>query len=301
MPISNEFANQFEQLSAALPVWFDILIGIAGLWGVFLWLFGRRIIRPTVTMAGLAGGAILAGAIGRTMTDGNAVIVFVIVGAIVGALATWMLFRIWMALLLAATLAAIAPWAVIAWEGVTPPPDPTADLKSTARDIIEDGVEQLNGGADDEAEADGDLPSFLPRIFGNPDEAEADEPPDEQPGLARRLNDAAQAGWNNLKTWWHDDLSASARWLIVTAAAAMAISGLLIGLIFPNLGAAIVASLIGSGIVLSAVLRLGGKYLGDAADWLPGTPRGVLITVIAMTIAGALIQWTVLRPRADKG
>lgn len=288
MPISGEFNQHLQQLANHIPMWVDVMIGFAGLWGLFMWLFGHRMIRPTVTITGLVAGAVIGGLIGRSMLEGNAVVFAAIGGGVVGAIATWMLFRIWMAVLLAVTLAAMAPWAVIAWEGVTPPPSPVADLKETAKQILEDGMDNLapNG------ESDG------PIIFGRPENDE--QAAEQNEGLAKRITEAAKAGWENLRTWWSDELSGSARWLIITASAAMALSGLMIGLIFPNLGAATVASLIGSIVLLSAAVRLGTKYLGDAGSWLPSSPRGMLIGLLAMTVVGALIQWTILRPRADK-
>lgn len=284
MPISGEFNQQLQQLADHIPVWLDVMIGFAGLWGLFMWLFGHRMIRPTVTITGLVAGAVIGGLIGRSMLEGNAAIMAAIGGGVVGAIATWMLFRIWMAVLLSVTLAAMAPWAVIAWEGVTPPPSPVTDLKETAKQMLDDGVEQLA--------ADGKI------IIGRPENDE--QAAEQNAGLLRRFTEAAKAGWDNLRSWWTDELSGSARWLIITASAAMALGGLMVGLIFPNLAAATVASLIGASVLLSVVVRLGTKYLGEAGGWLPDSPRGALMVLIGMTVVGALIQWTILRPRADK-
>jgi len=284
LPISGEFNQQLQQLADHIPVWLDVMIGFAGLWGLFMWLFGHRMIRPTVTITGLVAGAVIGGLIGRSMLEGNAAIMAAIGGGVVGAIATWMLFRIWMAVLLSVTLAAMAPWAVIAWEGVTPPPSPVTDLKETAKQMLDDGVEQLA--------ADGKI------IIGRPENDE--QAAEQNAGLLRRFTEAAKAGWDNLRSWWTDELSGSARWLIITASAAMALGGLMVGLIFPNLAAATVASLIGASVLLSVVVRLGTKYLGEAGGWLPDSPRGALMVLIGMTVVGALIQWTILRPRADK-
>ena len=299
MPVSEHFREQLEQLMAALPVWFDVLLGFAAIWGVFLWLFGRRIIRPSVTMFGLIAGAVACGIVGRRMGAGNSVVVFIIAGAVGGAIVTWLTFRIWMAALLAIMLASVAPWAVIAWEGIEGPPNPIDDLKDTARQFIEDGVDELAPGSGELAPDGEDAAPGNPfsRIF-NGGEADHDATDEQRPALLVRFADAARAGWENLRQWW-DELSGTAQALIFTASGVMALTGLLIGLIFPHLGASLAASLAGSAIVLSVVLRLGGKYL-STGDWLPSSPRAALIALGVLTIAGTLIQWTVLRPKADK-
>ncbi len=279
-----------DRLAAALPMWFDIALGFAALWGIFLWLFGRRVVRPSITFIALTAGAIVGGLAGRQMGDNSAVIVAVIVGGIGAAVLVWATFRLWVAVLLAVMLAAATPWAVLAWQGE---PMPTAHRPLT--DAVRGAADDARGG-------------FLPDrgIFSRPDGEPTDDgasPTDTDTGtgehLADRFAGAAEETWAGLRTWWADDLSGGTRWLILAGAGVMAVTGFLIGLIFPNLAAAIAAALVGSSLMIAAVLRLSAAYAPGLHDRLPATPRGVLVTLVGLTIIGALIQWTILGRRAD--
>jgi hypothetical protein len=135
----NEAMAQAEQVqqvadhvAAALPVWLDVVLGLLGVWGIFLWLFGRRLVRPTVTMLGLLAGGLAAGLIARPYTDGAALAGWALGGGIAGGLVVWVTFRIWIGLALAIVLGAAAPWAVLAWEGAEWPVEAGQSIRDAA-------------------------------------------------------------------------------------------------------------------------------------------------------------------------
>jgi len=279
-----------DRLADSLPAAFDIALGFAALWGIFLWLFGRRIVRSSLTFIALMIGAVIGGFVGRSMGDNTAVIVAVAIGAIGAAVLAWVTFRLWVAVLLALMLGACTPWAVLAWKG-----EPLPRVHQPMSDAVRDAA----GEAQRALKPDGGI--FAPDDGGEDGEAVIDTEPDgEQPKLdiPERFVQAGKETWQALRDWWSGQ-SGGLRTLMVIGGLGMMAGGFLIGLVFPNLASAIAASLVGSSIVLIALLRLSAQYAEGLHAKLPTTPRGVLMMLVSATIIGALIQWTVLGKRAD--
>jgi hypothetical protein len=103
-----------------------------------------------------------------------------------------------------------------------------------------------------------------------------------------------------MRKWWAEDLDPAVRWSVMAAAAVVAVGGLVVGLVLPNLGAALAAALVGSILIGGVALRLTGRYLESVHEWLPSSPRRALIALGVMTVIGTLIQWTVTARRTDK-
>jgi len=291
MPISDQLQSTLQQVSDQVPMWFDVLLGFAGLWGLFLLLFGRRILRPSLAMTGLIAGSIAAGILGRQFVSGNEVVIFVIVGGVVGVLIGWLTYRLWMAVLLALMLALAVPWGVLAWYGA--PPSPIEQRLQTMRDP--------NLGRDIiDAEAIGD--SFAAEPPDDPaNERIIDRSADADPnnGVIDRAARAGRNLWNELTEWWTQQVSPSVRWSAMTAAVIVAIGGFVVGLVMPELAASLATSLVGAVFVLGSVMRLSGRYMPAVDEWLPDGPRGVLLVAAALTLVGTLLQWTVLRRRSS--
>jgi len=284
-----------SQLAASLPVWLDVGLAMLGLWGVFLWLFGRRLVRPTLAMLGLLSGGLTAGLIARQYADGATLAGWALGGGIAGGLFIWITFRIWIALALAVVLGAATPWAVLAWEGAPWPVEAGQSIRDAAGEAIDEGRERLGehlpggAGAEEETEAaDGD--------GGSSGEGEGEE---EREGVLAKLAALGGEVWGDLSRWWTEELDGAVRWSIVAGAAIVAVGGLIVGLILPNLGSSLAAALVGSVLVGGVVLRLTGRYLESVHDWLPSSPRGALIALVAATVIGTMIQWTLTGRRAD--
>ena len=88
--------------------------------GVGLWLLGRSITRPLCAVSGLLLGAAATFALARAIGSVNLYLVFVTVGAAIGCLMAWFLFRLWMGVSLAITLAIVAPIVALQWIELTP-------------------------------------------------------------------------------------------------------------------------------------------------------------------------------------
>jgi hypothetical protein len=289
--MSEELRQSFEQLGEHLGYGFDVAMLFIGLWGLLLWLFGRRIVRPSLAMIGLIAGAATAGLLARGMSL-ERMILLVVGGGIAGGLIFYASYRLWVAVLLALVLAIAAPWTVLAWQGGLMP-RAEEPFRERAQQMVDEGLQAIADGVAERAGAE---------IRGEPEPtASADE--GERAGEPTALDRLAEAGREiiaEVQRWWEEDLSETLRYSMISAAGLMAVTGLILGLIAPNLGASLVAALVGAALMLSAAARVTLRYVSDLGDWLPQDPRTLAIVLITMTTVGALVQWTILRPRADK-
>jgi FtsH-binding integral membrane protein len=297
MPFGEQTRQTLDQVAAMMPIWLDVVIGFVVLWGIFLWLFGSRLLRPSLAMIGLIAAAILGGLFARDMGS-NEKVAMVIVGAgVVGAMLVWVTFRLWIAVLLALTAGLIAPAFVLIIEGAAPPTEADQPLREAGRDVVREGMERV--GIDDE-DADGELRAAL-------DDAQADEAGDDpmaqtRADLQKLVNRAAEAAgqsWDELKRWWAEDIDAGVRWTATIVALMMAITGLIVGLIMPHFSAGLVTSFVGAALVIACVGRLLHRYVPAASDAWPQTPRTVMIVLAIATLVGGGLQWWNHR-RAEK-
>lgn len=286
-----------EQVRASLPMWLDFVLAFLGVWGIFLWLFGRRLVRPSMSMLGLVAGGLASGLIAREYTSGAVLAGWALGGGVAGGLLIWVTFRIWIGLTLAIMLGAATPWAVLAWEGAPWPIEAGQTLRDAANEAIDNGTQQLMPGEHQGPADQQDPPKPRDTDAGA---ADADAGADGGPGVLDKLAALARDVTEDLRQWWAEDLDSSVRWLVTVVAGAVAVGGLTIGLLLPNLGASLAASLVGSALIGGVALRLTARYLEAAHDWLPSSPRAALITLAAMTIIGTVIQWTVTGRRTDK-
>lgn len=316
-------AEGVEQIKAALPIWADVAVAVLGLWGLFIWLFGRRVMRLTFTLAGLLAGAALGALVFARFWPSLPVLPWAIGGALIGAVVSWAMFRLWAALALAVTLAVMAPWAMAAWEGRIGPPDAKAAVQQSAEQLQAEGSDELGrvveqavrrtveriGQAADDSDADGaDQPQTSPMdpVMGMPEPDPDDDSPDSAEGdrgpiqrviqVAREETDRHVTLWRN---WWAE-LPGAVRWTIMAISAVGAVVGLIVGFVMPHLSAALVASLLGAVVMLFSVNHLG-RYLGESmAVYLPDTPRQTLIILIVATAVGTAFQWMFSIRKADK-
>lgn len=261
-----------DRLGEAMPMWLDVLIGLGALWGVFMWLFGRRLVRPSMAMIGLSIGAIVGGLVGRTFIEGSAVILPVIVGGAVVGLIAWATWRLWVAVMLGVMLAAATPLSVLAWEG-EPFPQAQKPIAQAVEDAANEAREAMEPG-------------------GQSSESSRDD-------LLANFKSAMSETWEAIVDWWKDDLDGRTRTVMTVGSGVMGVGGFVVGLILPSFAASLAASLVGSCFVVFSVLRLTSEYAGKIHEYLPSEPRGVLVCVGVMTVIGALIQWTIMGRRAD--
>ena len=229
-----------------------------------LLLLGAKLARVAVAAVGLVLGSVAATVLTAEHFPPAVTLGVVIGSGVAGFLLAILMFRVWMALSCAVILGLAVPMGCLAWTGAPP-------LQERAGpETGEDQMIKIN--APDTDQADPDFQQQIRRI------------------LEQVRKDLA-AHWKSLGAATH-------RTIFLTAALGCVI-GLITGLIFPYLAASIQTSLIGAALLTAcgtAMFRL------NHID-LPGvlsSSRGLLITVGLITLLGLMLQWTILRRRADK-
>lgn len=102
----------------------------------------------------------------------------------------------------------------------------------------------------------------------------------------------------SLQAWWVD-LPPPTRRTLATTACGGAVLGLIAGLSYPRKTATFVSALTGSLLVLLGLKELLVIHRFPVAQGLPQDPRAMLLLLGLITLLGCLVQWTVLRPKAD--
>jgi hypothetical protein len=265
---------RFGEVLIQMPWWWlDGLLIWLGLMGLILFFFGRRMVRPMFAVVGLVAGALFGVAVAKTFFAQWQVLAFVIIGAVVGAALGYALFRLGMGVLLGALLAVAAPVGLLMAQGQTGPAI-EQPIAQTYHGIAEAVVETVKADAGAEADAQAALKSLTEPI---------------QQGLD---------GFDAAVTEWWNAMEVSARVTLISVCAAAGILGLVLGLIFPGFAAAITTALVGVLMMIGGIGRLTETHL--SMNIMPATARGLVILIVAATIIGALIQWTIFRPRTDK-
>jgi hypothetical protein len=229
--------------------------------GLLIWSFGRKLIKPLCVLLGLFAGA-AAGLAAAHALDSSLLIVWSAVGSVIGGVLAWLLFRLWMGGALAIVLALALPAAVVVIMGASAPAGQT-DVKE----------------------------QFL--------EFRRDVEEDRSPGVQARLAAIYEQQRDEAAAWWKS-LGSAGRKRAAGCVLGGALVGFLLGLIRPKFAAALMASLLGSVMIVLAGERLLAVDAPDFYASLPVGPRVTLAAVGLITILGLGPQWTFSKRKADK-
>ncbi len=307
--------------------WYDALLFFLASMGLMAWLFGRKLVRPAITVFGMAVGATTAWSIVRINWPDTSSTVYVIAAAILSAVVFFMLWRIGIALVMAVATAVVAPWILMIVQGQTPPAI-LPHVEEAIRDVNEQYLdarikpkkeeegEQKEGDRDENKNGENrtkmkeDMVQ-IKNMVGAMDE-----------GISKSLGALNSFIWGDGESK-HDDqggdgdghrteaeedqgsavggagLSSGEKWIMGSVCIGGAAVAFVIALLLPNLAASLVTSLLGVLMMSMGVNKLGDKVelLGDI---LPTTPRGGMYAILGLTIIGTLLQWTFCKGSTDK-
>jgi len=263
------------QLAENLPSLAHVLALVGCIVGLLLVLFGRKLVRTAHAITGLIVGGLLGFVLSNGFDDSGVWIAWSIGGACLGLTLSLLLFRIWVGISLALVLGVVIPMLVLLWS-YTPAP-PTVNLADD--DTVQALREAANGAA-------------------NPLTREAVELPEFTDEMREKLYALPAAQWQSVRDWWAD-LSDTLRTSAMLAMGAGLLSGLIFGLLKPHLGAALQSALVGSMLLTLSLSHALLIMLGEDAN-IPRGPRVFVAAVGLITIAGVLVQWTILRGKADR-
>ncbi|MEM1107144.1 MAG: hypothetical protein AAGH99_00450 [Planctomycetota bacterium] len=325
----NETANvvepqNFAELLQAMPAAWTVLLTAAVVVGLVLWAFGGRLAEKGAMLTGFVLGGLGAAALAaglssgtippevaeatgeagevvaeRTSNDGLWILAIGIGGALAGVLLAWLLFRFWMAATAATLLAAVVPIVAMIWTGNPPPMSSIQGAQDVTLDALGAGesdpeAERLRALAlEKSAEA---RSAFSSSSAKDRAVAAADALFDRE-----RFYSDLQGVWrqqvDEVKLWW-SEMDPGARRFLVAGAGVGAVIGLVLGLILPAVAASLQTAMVGSVLILFAGRTLLLRYVPGAEGLMPGSWRGVLLSLGLITLLGVLIQWT-MRKKTD--
>ena len=278
MPANGDWSILLEQRPELLTV----LLALIAALGLVLCLLGRRLTRSLCTLVGVAGGGGAAYALARGTVGQEMLFVWIIAGAVAGLLLGWFLFRAWMGVTLALMLSVAASTVALVVQDNLPPlvPESARNLWQEVAGPIADG----QAVDDDQDDVEAELPQLrqVPQLLTEP--------------LAERLQPVLVDEGKALVDWWRQS-SATGRLILIIAAGVGGLIGLIVGLLGPQFTAALISSLMGAVLIVGGV---GFMNISQIEAVLPPTALARIVAVSLITIAGTLLQWTVLRKKTDK-
>lgn len=260
-----EGLNEQVEFVASIPPRL-LAFGFLTVFGLVLWVFGRKMARPGCGISGLMTGISFALILPSSHGSPQTLMTAIAIGGIVGFVLAWMLFRVATGLTLAVTLALIVPIADLAWRDNLPTIVPVKVDAQTMPNIAS-GVQTH---------------TVIPMAK------------EIAPFITQNL--AIQRDSLNS---WRDNLSDDIRHTMGALALAGALAGLFIGLILPYFATSVESSLFGSLLMIIGLLNLAPHFkLPISSQMINGPPQAIALLGL-ITAAGIIAQWMMWRKKAD--
>lgn len=282
----------------ALPWSADVVLAVLLISGLLMWGFGRRLVRPLFLLVAAA----LIGSAGFFLLPEFAPIspgAGLLVGAIGGAIAGLLLFRIAMASILAAVLTITFPAAACVVMQVQPSWSQTAATNERPPEsehlFLDDVPVILNELSDNSREDRSDGFSYKnarERVGEVLEDERVKAGTDRAREFLIQLGDELRAEWSQLPD--------NQRWVIVTTSLLGSLIGFFFGLTWPKHVAALTTASAGAAVWIPAGSAIAVANNAPGVHLLPESARMWIGVWMLVAACGALLQWTALKPRADK-
>ncbi|GAB4192572.1 MAG: hypothetical protein Kow00105_06660 [Phycisphaeraceae bacterium] len=306
---SQQLQDMLEKM-ASIGVMLPAIALVAGL---VLLTLGSKLARPMCAFSGLILGGVAGLIVGEALADQGAVVLALVVGAgIAGALLSALLFRVWMAISGALIFGLAAAGAVLLWQGPTPEtdtePKTTTDTITTEEPDASSGMEikiSTDQLIDAGKQAMESITGSLGETESQSESADASLTINEETArqigsvILEALRGAAKYYWQAVADWWSEAGTGARGGMLLVGLVAAGI-GLLLGLLGPYKAASIQSAVAGAVLIVFSSFSLLAQLMPDRADWLPATPRGVLICLGLITTIGVALQWTIFARETDK-
>lgn len=287
----DEYTLRFGETLITMPWWWlYALTGWLAVMGLILYFLGQRLVKPTFAILGLVLGAVLTLSLVKTQWPDAPAMPFAIGAALVFGVLFLVLWRIWMAAVFSDFVAILAPVLMLVASGISAPAvhTPIGIMLADIADASGVSVEQVDTPSESDTETENEDEN-------ENDEASTADPTELGPIIVTGLEDT-----RTVVTEWWNALESSTRWGLVAISVGGGIVAFVLALALPMFGASMVTSFLGTLLMLPGVITLTRLVASDTALAMTSSPRGLVIGVAIATIIGALIQWMLLRPPADK-
>ncbi|MBI1371355.1 MAG: hypothetical protein GC159_01145 [Phycisphaera sp.] len=290
--------------------WFDVLLGWVGLMGVILWLFGKPLIKPTAAITAMVGGAVLTGLIVDATLPSVPVMPCVVAAGVILAVLGWLMWRLWLGFGLAKIFVIAAAAVIVATSGLSfePLPDAVARAADEVRatygvdvTITNDATNSPETPAAPDATPDANTTATEPApptTGSNGPEGDAGTSGAEAPPKWEELRDRASAPLKSGFDQWWQNTTAGQVALLLSVCSAVAMLGLVLGIMFPNFSGPLVIAGVGVSFMTGGVLRLTAWLAPSLYETAIASGVYCVAGVLGVTLLGATIQWTVYRKRS---
>lgn len=284
-----------------------LLPAVAMVAGLLLLILGSKLARPMCAFSGLVLGGVGGLILGEAMADTGGIVLALVIGAaIAGALLSALLFRVWMALSGALIFGLAAGGAVLLWQA--PPQSVTnftgqTQVSEEDSDSGDDGlkidlpIDEITGRLRDSVAnvIEGD------ELSDKPAQIKIDKETAKKVGsvILDALRGVASYYRQTLSDWWAQAGTGARGTMLLVGLVAAAV-GLLLGLIAPYRAASVQSAVAGAVLMLFSSFSLLAQLMPEHLNWLPATPRGVLICLGLITAAGLALQWTIFARKTDQ-
>lgn len=278
--IKQPIHDAVQQGLDSLPLSTHSLVLAALVAGAVMWLFGRHILRITFVLIGMASGGLAASFLLPALQIGVPPLVGIILGAALGGVLSFVVFRVTVAMWLGAVGAVLAVSLCAMIIGFSMPEPSTGPLHGD--DLLLDGVPLV----DTDSSYDDDPSEFEGPPLENTDAATlADE---RIRAFVDHLIQEARTAWSSIP--------ADERLKLVSSALIGLSLGAIIGFFAPKRSSAALSSCVGSAVIIGS-----GLWLATAAGLEPPRlPLAVWAMVwIVLSALGMKVQLMGSRRKAD--
>lgn len=284
----------------ALPWGAHALAAAALVAGLIMWLNGRRFVKPLYALLFALGGAAIGFAGPSALGLRADPYLGLGIGLLVGFLVSAIVYRFTMALTLSGVTAVAAPLLAAAVINISESRAATDGFPNPDR-MATDLLSQAPG--------DGSIHATNEPPITNADPARASENEGEAALLddlqvaaleaSERIRAVALAIWSDAIDRF-DAMPPLHRLILLLAVLGGGAAGFALGFSFPGKVAAIATAFVGAAVWLG-----GASWMATLMSVPPSriglsSPLSWVVLWLAVSVAGTLIQWTALRPRADE-
>lgn len=281
-------ADQAVQGISAHPWVVHVGIALVFGFGLALSFMGKKLVRPGFILVGMAAGAILGHLAPPALALGGQPLATVAVLALIGGIAGWLFFRVFVANAMGIVLSLAAILATAAYFRVSPPKLDLGETFSSATGSASDEMKDRVSSAIDSARkalegaTSGDSgETKSPETVAMEQAAERSR--DLLQELASKLGDQASDFWNYA-------LTPAARFGLAMAAIGGYLVGLVLGFLLPMKASAVTTAIVGPAVWLPAGVYLVHAFNFSFASSLPDKPAVWLSIWGIAAVLGLVVQ-----------
>jgi hypothetical protein len=281
-------AQQAAQGFSAHPWVVHLGMALVFGFGLALSFMGKKLVRPGFILIGMAAGAILGHLAPPALALGGQPLATVAVLALIGGIAGWLFFRVFVANSLGVVLSLVAILATAAYFRVSPPKmDLSQTFNSATGFASDDAKDRVSSAIDQARRALEDAANGVTEGPKTPEAAAMEQAAERSRDLLQEL--ASNLG-DQASDFWNYALTPAARFGLAMAAIGGYLVGLVLGFLLPTKASAVTTAIVGPAVWLPAGVYLVHAFKLPFAANLPDKPAIWLGIWGTAAVLGLVVQ-----------